>query len=152
MGQEGEGRGGRITDRIFCHHGSLPHTWLIPQACPSPQLVVFRVRTRFPRSSAPCVSPVQCSFVIHHGGSGTFACCVRAGVPQCTLPFMFDQFFWAEKAEWLSVGSSPLKVCVCVCLYRRCCNAQRFVVLLRGLRKCMAFCRLFPSRPMFVLV
>mmetsp|Transcript_12865 Transcript_12865/g.16243 ORF Transcript_12865/g.16243 Transcript_12865/m.16243 type:complete len:484 (-) Transcript_12865:64-1515(-) len=57
---------------------------------------------------AQCVPHDQifphCSFVIHHGGSGTTATAARCGIPQIVIPFAFDQRFWAEKVEWLGVG------------------------------------------------
>jgi sterol 3beta-glucosyltransferase len=34
--------------------------------------------------------------VIHHGGAGTTAAALRAGVPSVIVPFMGDQFFWAH--------------------------------------------------------
>lgn len=35
-------------------------------------------------------------FAIHHGGSGTVACGIKAGIPQIILPIFTDQFCWAE--------------------------------------------------------
>jgi UDP:flavonoid glycosyltransferase YjiC (YdhE family) len=34
--------------------------------------------------------------VVHHGGAGTTAAALRAGVPSVVVPFMADQFFWAN--------------------------------------------------------
>jgi sterol 3beta-glucosyltransferase len=34
--------------------------------------------------------------VVHHGGAGTTAAALRAGVPSVVVPFMGDQFFWAR--------------------------------------------------------
>jgi UDP:flavonoid glycosyltransferase YjiC (YdhE family) len=34
--------------------------------------------------------------VVHHGGAGTTAAALRAGVPSVIVPFMGDQFFWAQ--------------------------------------------------------
>ncbi len=50
----------------------------------------------------------QCEFVVHHSGSGVFGVCCRLAAPQVPVPFMFDQFFWSEKVQWLGVGSAPL--------------------------------------------
>ena len=50
----------------------------------------------------------QMSMVIHHGGSGTTAFGLRAGVPSCVVPFVFDQFYWAERIVQLGVGPSPI--------------------------------------------
>ncbi len=55
---------------------SIPHSWL------------------FPRMAA----------VVHHGGAGTTAASLRAGVPSILTPYAADQFYWAEQLEKLGVG------------------------------------------------
>ena len=40
----------------------------------------------------------------HHGGSGSVAEAIRAGIPQIILPTVFDQQHWAERMQWLSVA------------------------------------------------
>lgn len=50
---------------------SVPHDWL------------------FPRIAG----------VVHHGGAGTTAAGLRAGVPTIIKPFFGDQNFWAERVE-----------------------------------------------------
>jgi sterol 3beta-glucosyltransferase len=50
----------------------------------------------------------QMSMVIHHGGSGTTAFGLRAGVPSCAVPFVFDQFYWGERIAQLGVGPDPI--------------------------------------------
>lgn len=60
--------------------GSLPHSWL------------------FPRMAA----------VVHHGGAGTTAAGLRAGVPSIVVPFMGDQHFWGKRVAELGVGPAPL--------------------------------------------
>ncbi|MBZ4417377.1 glycosyltransferase [Myxococcus sp. RHSTA-1-4] len=62
---------------------SAPHDWL------------------FPRMSA----------VVHHGGAGTTAAALRAGVPMVTVPFLGDQPFWGWRMEQLGVapGAIPRK-------------------------------------------
>jgi UDP:flavonoid glycosyltransferase YjiC (YdhE family) len=57
-----------------------PHSWL------------------FPRMAA----------VVHHGGAGTTAEGVRAGVPTVILPFAFDQAFWGARVTALDVGPDPI--------------------------------------------
>jgi len=37
--------------------------------------------------------------VVHHGGAGTVAAAVRAGVPSIVVPHMGDQFLWAKILE-----------------------------------------------------
>ncbi len=54
----------------------LPHSWL------------------FPRVAA----------VVHHGGAGTTAAGLRAGVPTVIAPFAADQFLWADRLVRLGVG------------------------------------------------
>jgi UDP:flavonoid glycosyltransferase YjiC (YdhE family) len=48
------------------------------------------------------------AMVIHHGGSGTTSFGLRAGVPSCAVPFVFDQFFWGKRIVELGVGPSPI--------------------------------------------
>ncbi len=42
--------------------------------------------------------------VIHHGGAGTTAAALRAGLPQLIIPFSADQPFWAKRMQLLGVG------------------------------------------------
>lgn len=60
--------------------GSVPHEWL------------------FPRTAA----------VVHHGGAGTTAAVVRAGVPSVVVPFMGDQPFWGRRVHALGVAPAPI--------------------------------------------
>jgi sterol 3beta-glucosyltransferase len=60
--------------------GSMPHEWL------------------FPRMAA----------VVHHGGAGTTAAGLRAGVPAVVTPFFGDQPFWGERVHALGVGPKPI--------------------------------------------
>lgn len=50
----------------------------------------------------------RCSAVLHHGGSGTTAAALRAGIAQATIPMMMDQPMWAERVAWLDLGPPPL--------------------------------------------
>lgn len=59
---------------------SIPHDWL------------------FPRMAA----------IVHHGGAGTTAAGLRAGVPSIILPFMGDQPFWGWRVHQLGVGPPPI--------------------------------------------
>lgn len=43
--------------------------------------------------------------IIHHGGAGTTAAALRAGVPQVIIPFFADQPFWAREMERLGCGT-----------------------------------------------
>ncbi|MFN2224019.1 MAG: glycosyltransferase, partial [Candidatus Promineifilaceae bacterium] len=46
--------------------------------------------------------------VIHHGGSGTTAAGLRAGMPGMITPFTFDQGFWGRRVAELGVGLQPI--------------------------------------------
>lgn len=59
---------------------SIPHTWL------------------FPRMAA----------VVHHGGVGTIAAGLAAGVPSIITPFFADQPFWGQQIYRLGVGPKPI--------------------------------------------
>lgn len=59
---------------------SAPHSWLLP----------------------------RCKLAIHHGGSGTTAAALRAGVPQWIIPFTADQPFWARRAHQAGTAAAPL--------------------------------------------
>ena len=47
--------------------------------------------------------------VVHHGGVGTMAAAIMAGVPQQIIPFSVDQPFWADRLYKLGYGLKPLK-------------------------------------------
>jgi sterol 3beta-glucosyltransferase len=70
---------GRISREVFAV-ASVPHGWL------------------FPRMAA----------VVHHGGAGTVAAGLRAGVPTVVVPFVADQFFWGERVHALGAGPRPV--------------------------------------------
>ncbi|MCJ7471190.1 MAG: glycosyltransferase [Actinobacteria bacterium] len=46
--------------------------------------------------------------VIHHGGAGTTAAGLRAGVPSIVIPFFGDQFFWGQRIAKLGAGPEPI--------------------------------------------
>ncbi|MFZ5881898.1 MAG: glycosyltransferase [Chloroflexota bacterium] len=47
--------------------------------------------------------------VIHHGGSGTSAFGLRAGVPSCVVSFVFDQHYWGQRIAELGAGPPPIR-------------------------------------------
>lgn len=46
--------------------------------------------------------------VVHHGGAGTTAAGLRAGVPSVIVPFFGDQPFWGQRVAGLGVGPAPI--------------------------------------------
>lgn len=71
----------RSSDTIF-YCDAVPHDWLLP----------------------------LCKMVIHHGGAGTTAAGLRAGIPNIVVPFTADQPFWGRRVHDLGVGPSPIFV------------------------------------------
>ena len=47
--------------------------------------------------------------VIHHGGVGTMATAIRAGIPQMIMPLSVDQPFWAKRVVGLGIGIESLR-------------------------------------------
>ena len=45
------------------------------------------------------------ALLVHHGGIGTTAEALRAGVPQLVLPFAFDQFDNGRRVQQMGAGS-----------------------------------------------
>lgn len=58
----------------------VPHSWL------------------FPRTAA----------VVHHGGAGTVAAGLRAGVPTVVCPFFGDQHYWGDRVAAIGAGPAPV--------------------------------------------
>ncbi len=63
-----------------CLIDPVPHSWLFPQV----------------------------AAVVHHGGVGTTAAGLRAGVPSIIVPHIVDQFFWGKHVAKLGVGVDPI--------------------------------------------
>jgi sterol 3beta-glucosyltransferase len=68
-----------LPDTVFIVD-SISHSWL------------------FPRVAA----------VVHHGGAGTTAAGLRAGVPTIIISFFGDQPFWGRRIAELGVGTDPI--------------------------------------------
>lgn len=45
---------------------------------------------------------------VHHGGAGTTAWALWAGIPSVVVPFGLDQPFWGRQVERLGVGTEPI--------------------------------------------
>jgi sterol 3beta-glucosyltransferase len=50
----------------------------------------------------------QMAAVVHHGGAGTTASGLRAGVPSIVIPYFADQPFWGQRVAELGVGPTPI--------------------------------------------
>lgn len=48
--------------------------------------------------------------LVHHGGAGTTATGLRAGVPALILPQYADQFFWGERLAALGISPQPISL------------------------------------------
>jgi sterol 3beta-glucosyltransferase len=60
--------------------GSIPHAWLLE------------------RTAA----------LVHHGGFGTTAAGLQAGIPQLVIPFIIDQYMWGNLVAEKGVGPRPI--------------------------------------------
>jgi sterol 3beta-glucosyltransferase len=45
---------------------------------------------------------------VHHGGAGTTAASLRAGIPTVVVPFFADQPFWGRRVTEMGVGPEPI--------------------------------------------
>ncbi|MCL4299115.1 MAG: glycosyltransferase [Anaerolineae bacterium] len=70
---------GEVADDIF-FLDEAPHDWLFPQMVA----------------------------VVHHGGVGTTAAGLRAGVPAVIVPHMQDQPYWGQRVYDMGVGPRPI--------------------------------------------
>ncbi|GAI60797.1 unnamed protein product, partial [marine sediment metagenome] len=75
----------------------------------------------------------QVTAVVHHGGAGTLADTLRAGVPSIVVPFVADQPFWAQQVHKLGVAPKPIKRSALN--EKRLSYALRIAVNDKGLRK-----------------
>ncbi len=50
----------------------------------------------------------QMATVVHHGGAGTTAAGLRAGVPTIIVPHSGDQPYWGRRVKELGVGTAPI--------------------------------------------
>jgi len=52
----------------------------------------------------------RCRAVCHHGGAGTTAAGLRAGLPTVVVPFFGDQFFWGQVVCDAGAGPTPIPI------------------------------------------
>ncbi len=50
----------------------------------------------------------RCSAVVHHGGAGTTAAALKAGVPSVVVPHMIDQYAWGRTIHEVGAGPAPI--------------------------------------------
>jgi sterol 3beta-glucosyltransferase len=50
----------------------------------------------------------QMRAAVIHGGIGTTAASMQAGIPTIVVPFTADQFFWGDRVFHLGVGPKPV--------------------------------------------
>ena len=77
-----DGWKGRASSDHILFLESVPHDWLLP----------------------------RCRTIIHHGGAGTTAAALRAGIPNIVIPFAGDQMFWGERVRIVGAGPRPINV------------------------------------------
>ena len=53
------------------------------------------------------------SVIIHHGGAGTTASALHAGVPQIIVPHFGDQFLWAREVRLFTGNRHAIPTSVC---------------------------------------
>jgi len=70
---------GAVADDVYAVT-EIPHDWLFPQM----------------------------AAVVHHGGAGTTAAALRAGVPAIITPLFADQPLWGARVAALGVGPAPM--------------------------------------------
>jgi UDP:flavonoid glycosyltransferase YjiC (YdhE family) len=46
---------------------------------------------------------------VHHGGAGTLARGLAAGLPTLVVPFVFDQWFWGSRVAAIGAGHAPIR-------------------------------------------
>ena len=68
-----------LPDNVL-HVEYVPHDWLFPQM----------------------------AGLVHHGGAGTTAAALRAGIPSLLIPFLGDQPFWGKHVHDLGVSARPI--------------------------------------------
>ena len=74
------GLGEGLDDPAILVVGDVPHDWLLPHL----------------------------AGICHHGGAGTVAAGLRAGLPTIVVPFFGDQYFWGDAVARAGAGPAPL--------------------------------------------
>jgi sterol 3beta-glucosyltransferase len=50
----------------------------------------------------------RCKSVLHHGGAGTTAAGLSAGIPNIVIPHGIDQPFWGRRIAAIGAGPAPI--------------------------------------------
>jgi sterol 3beta-glucosyltransferase len=79
-GWSGLGGSGELPENVY-RIGVVPHSWLLPRV----------------------------AAVMHHGGAGTTAAVLRAGVPQSVVWHLGDQSMWGKIVQAKGVGVAPIR-------------------------------------------
>ncbi|MBI5035196.1 MAG: glycosyltransferase family 1 protein [Chloroflexi bacterium] len=79
LGESGQLDSDALPDFIL-RVDAIPHDWLLPRV----------------------------AAVVHHGGAGTTAAALRAGVPSVVVPWFADQFFWGWRVQELGAGTKSI--------------------------------------------
>ena len=69
-----------LPDDVVRVAGEVPYDWLFPRV----------------------------TVAVHHGGAGTVAAALRAGVPSVVIPVLPDQAFWGWRVAALGAGPAPI--------------------------------------------
>lgn len=77
-----DGWKGRVSFENVLFLDSAPHDWLLP----------------------------RCKTIIYHGGAGTTAAGLRAGIPNIVISFAGDQLFWGKRVHAIGAGPRPMRV------------------------------------------
>lgn len=89
----------RVCERLGCRGVLLaPQAGQVPMVLP-PQIL------HLPYAPFSRLLP-RCSALIHHGGVGTVAQALAAGIPQLVVPVAFDHFDEADRLKQLDLGGS----------------------------------------------
>jgi UDP:flavonoid glycosyltransferase YjiC (YdhE family) len=70
------------SDSRMLYQDAVPHEWLFP----------------------------RCKTIVHHGGAGTAAAALQAGVPGIIVPHGADQAFWGRRIASIGAGPAPIPV------------------------------------------
>ena len=80
LSNHGKTDAAKLADGIIGVAGEVPYDWIFPRV----------------------------AVAVHHGGAGTVAAALRAGVPSVVVPMLPDQAFWGWRVAALGAGPAPI--------------------------------------------